>query len=118
MGRTEGAHRREEMQKFTSICLVPWEWGREGEATAGVCCRAGMKPGIGFGGEEGEWKSEAHLPASLAYLILWQSLLVGSQRSLLESGSGITVGRKLGGEVLDYLLEMRAGRRGRLQRWR
>lgn len=35
--------------------------------------------GIGLGGKEGEWRSEASLPALLTYLPLWQAWLAGSQ---------------------------------------
>lgn len=36
--------------------------------------------------EEREWKYEAHLPVSLAYLLLWQAGLVGSHE--VPAGGG------------------------------
>lgn len=47
-----------------------------------------MTLGIGFGGQEGKWRPEAHLPALLYYLTLQQTWLMGSQGMLLELRNG------------------------------
>lgn len=54
------------------------EWGM---ATQIVCCRTGF-------GEEGEWRSEACLNASLAYLLLWMSWLLCSHEMPTVFGAG------------------------------
>lgn len=36
-----------------------------------------MRPGTGYEGEEGDGRSEAHLPASLVYFLLFETCLGG-----------------------------------------
>lgn len=76
MGGREGGH-------SIRICLVPCEWfGVEQssrEATTGsLLTELGTRLRIGHGGEDGEWRSEAHPPASLAYLLLCLACLLAS----------------------------------------
>lgn len=67
------------------ICLVPWEsWQRVRRGQMTWDCDSG----IGYG-EKGEWRSEAWLPASPAYLLLWQAWWHVSGDYLLNSKAAI-----------------------------
>lgn len=69
-----------------------------------------MRVGVGYGGEEGKWGSEALLPASLAYLLLWQSGLVVFP--------GMPAGIRAGTAGVERRLEEKQrGRGGRHSRW-
>lgn len=65
-----------------------------------------MRQVIEYGGEESEWKSEAYLPSSLAYLLFSQTWLAGYQRKPAGVGSGRSLEKKL------CMIHLRWGQRG------
>lgn len=64
---------REERRMFHQVLLSHWAADRE-EKLQQI-----WDWGIGYGGENGEWRAEACLYLSLAYLHLWKSWLEGFQ---------------------------------------
>lgn len=71
MGKLRGPKGGRKVGCATKICLVPWDGGKEGReaANAGLLQSWGMRMGVGFGGEEREYRSEDCLYASLACLV-------------------------------------------------
>lgn len=90
---------------------------RKGRTLQALCCRSKNGLGIGFGGKEGEWRSEVLLSALEDYLLLWQTWL--PRDFPLDLGVGITgwVGREVGEDDLCDALEMGTEWGRRRNRW-
>lgn len=82
-------------------------------------CRSKNKLGIGFGGKEGEWRSEVLLSALEDYLLLWQTWMPSSYNILLDLWVGITgwVGREVGEDDMCDALEIGTEWGRRWNRW-
>lgn len=74
-------HRREEIGEFHQDLFSSLGIEAENKARHAwwPASRAGMRLGVGFGEEEGEWRFEGYLPASSVCLLLQQTWLVDSQ---------------------------------------